>query len=110
MGSDVQAEVPGVMVVSSSSDLDYLLWATTLFGSIYVIMYIFRILLIFFGSVVISTKLFMRTFIFFLDALASLDLKLSVSNTYFFRFSRKSSNSSNCSNSSDSSNSSKSCD
>ena len=63
MGSDVPAEVSGAMVVSSSSDLDYLLWATTLFGSIYVIMYIFRILLVFLfflGSVVISTKLFIR--------------------------------------------------
>ena len=47
MGSDVLAEVPGAMIVSSSSDLDYLLWVITLFGSVYVIMYIFRILLVF---------------------------------------------------------------
>ena len=47
VGSDVLAEVPGAMIVSSSSNLDYLLWATTLFGSVFGIMYIFRILLVF---------------------------------------------------------------
>ena len=47
MGSDVLAEVPGATIVSSSSNLDYLLWATALFGSVYVVMYIFRILLVF---------------------------------------------------------------
>ena len=48
MGSDAQAEVPGAMVVSLSSDLDYLLWATTLFSSIFVVLYVFRVLLFFF--------------------------------------------------------------
>ena len=47
MGSDVLAEVPGATIVSLSSNLDYLLWATALFGSVYVVMYIFRILLVF---------------------------------------------------------------
>ena len=47
MGSDVQAEVPGAMVVSSSSDLDYLLWAATLFSSIFVVLYVFKVLLVF---------------------------------------------------------------
>ena len=57
MGSAVQAEILGATIVSSSSNLDYLLWATALFGSVYVVMYIFKILLVFnfFGSVVSST-------------------------------------------------------
>ena len=42
MGSDAQAEVPGAMVVSLSPDLDYLLWATTLFSSIFVVLYVLR--------------------------------------------------------------------
>ena len=48
MGSDVQAEVPGAMVVSLSSNLDYLLWATTLFSLIFVVLYVFKILFSFF--------------------------------------------------------------
>ena len=50
MGSDVLAEVPGATIVSSSSNLDYLLWATTLFSSVYVVMYIFKVLLVSLGQ------------------------------------------------------------
>ena len=73
MGSDVPAEVPGAIVVSLSSNLDSLLWAATLFSSVFVILYIAKVLLVF-ESVVISTKLFMRTFIFFSDVAAHFPL------------------------------------
>ena len=57
MGSAVQTEILGATIVSSSSNLYYLLWATALFGSVYVVMSIFRNLSVFnfFGSVVSAT-------------------------------------------------------
>ena len=56
VGSGVQAEVPGAMVVSLSSDLDYLLWATTLFSSIFVVLYGFKVLLVFFSFFWVSCR------------------------------------------------------